>query len=102
MKLHWDAIFFAFIELAILANLVVLDIALFTGQHTPPVAVGEAKAVPSPEGCNEACIATINKSVTKGDSLWKIAVAQYGTGYAWTRVYNANRKLIGKNRSEEH
>ena len=41
--------------------------------------------------------ATSTYIVTKGDSLWKIAVAQYGTGYAWTRVYNANRKLIGKN-----
>jgi nucleoid-associated protein YgaU len=36
-------------------------------------------------------------TVAKGDSLWKIAESQYGTGYAWVKIYNANKKLIGKN-----
>lgn len=35
--------------------------------------------------------------VQKGDHLWKIAVAQYGDGHAWTKIYEANKKLIGKN-----
>lgn len=29
-------------------------------------------------------------TVTKGDSLWKIAVRAYGDGYAWTRIAAAN------------
>jgi nucleoid-associated protein YgaU len=35
--------------------------------------------------------------VQKGDSLWKIAVAQYGDGYQWVKIYNANKAVIGKN-----
>ncbi len=45
----------------------------------------------------EAVPATDAYVVVKGDSLWKIALSQYGTGYAWTRIYKANWKLIGKN-----
>ncbi len=36
-------------------------------------------------------------TVVKGDHLWKIAQKQYGSGYAWTKIYKANKKLIGKN-----
>lgn len=36
-------------------------------------------------------------TVVKGDCLWKIAEAQYGTGYAWVKIYNANKEIIGKN-----
>lgn len=35
--------------------------------------------------------------VQKGDHLWKIAVAEYGDGHAWVKIYQANKKLIGKN-----
>jgi nucleoid-associated protein YgaU len=35
----------------------------------------------------------------KGDHLWSIAVRAYGDGYAWTKIYNANKKLIGSNPS---
>lgn len=28
--------------------------------------------------------------VVKGDNLWKIAVAQYGDGYAWNKIAQAN------------
>lgn len=31
----------------------------------------------------------------KGDSLWDIAVRAYGDGFKWTKIYWANRKLIG-------
>jgi len=33
-------------------------------------------------------------SVRPGDSLWKIAQEQYGDGYAWTRIYEANRERL--------
>ncbi|MBP9700514.1 LysM peptidoglycan-binding domain-containing protein [Candidatus Woesebacteria bacterium] len=36
-------------------------------------------------------------TVTKGDSLWKIAVAQYNDGYKWVEIYNANKTTIGQN-----
>lgn len=32
--------------------------------------------------------------VQKGDYLWKIAVNAYGDGFAWTKIYEANRELI--------
>jgi len=38
--------------------------------------------------------------VVAGDHLWKIAVKEYGDGYAWTKIYNTNKKLIGKNPNE--
>ncbi len=38
-------------------------------------------------------------STVKGDHLWSIAVRAYGDGYAWTKIYNANKKLIGRNPS---
>jgi nucleoid-associated protein YgaU len=33
----------------------------------------------------------------RGDYLWSIAVRAYGDGYAWTKIYQANKTLIGKN-----
>ncbi len=30
-------------------------------------------------------------TVAKGDSLWKIAVAQYGSGYKWVEIAKANK-----------
>lgn len=38
--------------------------------------------------------------VVAGDHLWKIAVKEYGDGYAWTKIYQANKKQIGSNPSE--
>lgn len=35
----------------------------------------------------------------KGDHLWSIAVRAYGDGYAWTKIYNANKAKVGKNPS---
>lgn len=35
-------------------------------------------------------------TVVAGDSLWKIAVAQYGDGYKWTEISKAN-KLVNPN-----
>lgn len=36
-------------------------------------------------------------TVKTGDSLWKIAVDQYGDGYRWVEIYRANKELIGSN-----
>ncbi len=36
-------------------------------------------------------------TTVKGDHLWSIAVRAYGDGYAWTKIYGANKKVIGKN-----
>ncbi len=38
-------------------------------------------------------------TTVKGDHLWSVAVRAYGDGYAWTKIYNANKKVIGKNPS---
>ena len=35
--------------------------------------------------------------VAPGDSLWTISEKTYGTGYNWTKVYEANREVIGEN-----
>lgn len=35
-------------------------------------------------------------TVLNGDNLWKIAVTQYGDGYAWTKIARAN-KLVNAN-----
>ncbi len=36
-------------------------------------------------------------TVKRGDNLWKIAKAYYGSGVLWQRIYEANRDVIGKN-----
>lgn len=39
--------------------------------------------------------------VVKGDSLWKIAVQQYGDGYQWTKIWTDNKdKLNSPDRLE--
>lgn len=38
-------------------------------------------------------------TTVKGDHLWSIAVRAYGDGYAWTKIYNANKAKIGRNPS---
>jgi len=36
-------------------------------------------------------------TVVKGDNLWEIAVAIYGDGYQWVKIYEANYEKIGSN-----
>jgi nucleoid-associated protein YgaU len=31
--------------------------------------------------------------IVKGDTLWSIAVKQYGSGYEWTRIWKANKAI---------
>lgn len=33
-------------------------------------------------------------TIQKGDHLWGIAVRAYGDGYKWTKIWNANKKMI--------
>ncbi len=33
-------------------------------------------------------------TVKSGDSLWKISQAAYGSGYEWSKVYEANKQVI--------
>jgi len=33
-------------------------------------------------------------TVTRGETLWGIAVKYYGKGYLWSRIYEANKKII--------
>ena len=36
-------------------------------------------------------------TVKKGDSLWKIAASQLGSGSKWNKIYEANKSVIGGN-----
>ncbi|WP_162427799.1 LysM peptidoglycan-binding domain-containing protein [Pontibacter pudoricolor] len=36
-------------------------------------------------------------TVQSGDSLSKIAQRQYGSASSWTKIYNANKTIIGDN-----
>ena len=35
--------------------------------------------------------------VKAGDSLWKIAAEQTGSGYNWVKIYHLNKSLVGNN-----
>ncbi len=70
------------------------EVAPATPAATPVAMVKTAEA-PSTTATTEPASGTY--VIQKGDSLWKIAVAQYGNGYMWTKVYQANKKLIGSN-----
>jgi hypothetical protein len=35
--------------------------------------------------------------VKPGDSLWKIAAEQTGSGYNWVKLYGANKSVVGNN-----
>ncbi len=36
-------------------------------------------------------------TVKRGDSLWKISKKFYGSGTKWKKIYNNNKRVIGKN-----
>lgn len=43
---------------------------------------------------NQAPVADKTYTVRKGDSLWRIAKREYGSGLQWRRIYDANRNVI--------
>ena len=45
-------------------------------------------------GAQEQPAAAAYYTVVPGDSLWKIALRQYGSGEAWRRIYEENRAVI--------
>ena len=40
-------------------------------------------------------IETGEYTTKRGDSYWNIAVRAYGDGYAWVKIYQANKKIFG-------
>jgi nucleoid-associated protein YgaU len=61
----------------------------------------EAAAQPADGAAVESkpAVAGGEYTVQEGDSLWKIAENAYGSGYAWTKIYDANKDVIGQNPS---
>lgn len=71
MKLHWDAILFAGIELAIITNIVILDVALLRqNRQSPTTAIGQTQTSPT---CDSACQTMIDTAVAKAVSALPIA-----------------------------
>lgn len=60
------------------------EVAVITTDKTETTGKGETK------------ISTEQKEyvVVKGDNLWKICVANYKDGYQWTKVWQANKKIL--------
>ena len=75
-----------------------------TGIYEEEVPIGEADdvqaqsddAVPQTDAASPQPD-TITYVVVKGDSLWKIALKQYGDGARWPEIYAMNRSVIGGN-----
>ena len=51
------------------------------------------------QGQAPAPVAGTEYTVQKGDSLWKISMKTYGSGYSWSKVYESNKDRIGSNPS---
>ncbi len=70
-----------------------------TASPTPSVTPTASPAPSATPSSSAAPTQTTGGSYTvaKGDSLWKIAVAQYNDGYKWVEIYNANKSTIGQN-----
>lgn len=75
MKLHWDALFFAGIELAILVNLIILDLFFFTHQTIRPATVPNAQTIQIASGCDDTCKKEVDLAVAKALSALPTPVA---------------------------
>ena len=70
--------------------------------YAPPPAASATAAVPgsppviTPQPPAQHRTAPVTRyTVRPGDSLWSVALAHYGTGRDWGRIYTANRATIG-------
>lgn len=85
------------------ASLIEVDQELVIPRVEPKkatVVVATEKKEAVTEVANEKTSIEGDKYTTvKGDYLWNIAVRAYGDGYAWTKIYTANKAKIGVNPS---
>jgi len=58
---------------------------------------GDTTAGPKPAQVPASADKRIFRLVMKGDTLWGIAKTYYGDGRMWSRIYEANRAVIGVN-----
>ncbi len=71
--------------------------AIEVGQelNIPQVAVKKITVEVSTDQVNT--IESDSYTTVAGDYLWEIAVRAYGDGFAWSKIYEANKELIGPN-----
>ena len=60
----------------------------------PRVGVKAPAQEPTVAGTQTETLEGSDYTVQKGDSLWKISVRAYNDGYAWTKIWEANKELI--------
>ncbi len=61
------------------------------------IAVDDNNLVASKTNQGKVTIESDKYTTQKGDYLWDIAIRSYGDGYAWVKIYQANREKIGAN-----
>ena len=54
----------------------------------------ETAEVKKEETKNSLSIEAGSYTTVRGDSFWKIAVRAYGDGYAWTKIFEANKQIF--------
>ena len=100
-KIASDGIIYEGMEL-VLPNVESKKITV-AGKKTEIIAPSEEKKIDA----DKETVASVKKSETKttieageyttkrGDTYWNIALRAYGDGYAWTKIYEANKKIFG-------
>lgn len=63
-------------------------------EKTLSTSTDQAAAAPTP---TPEVKAGSTYTIQAGDSLWTISVKTYGDGYAWSKVYQLNKEVLGNN-----